>query len=141
MVCDPLGAIHACTWHWHTILGVGLQHTHQIWLHHPLAEPRPCVCVRVQAAVSGRPGASYVGVPSNILFGPAPADSGEDSTSGLHIPTLGPNRLLRERVHADGAAVQAAAELLSKAQRYLAVPLTLGLPLGIQAPVTTSLAA
>ena len=79
-----------------------------------LSEPK---AMPVQAAVSGRPGASYVGIPSNILFGPAHAESAEDSTSGLQIPALGPNRLLRERVHADGAAVQNAAQLLSKAQR------------------------
>lgn len=70
--------------------------------------------------MSGRPGAAYVGVPSNILFGPAPASSAEATTSGLHIPALGPNRLLRERIHADGAAVQEAAHLLAKAQRHAA---------------------
>ena len=71
----------------------------------------------LQAAVSGRPGASYIGIPSNILFGPAPEGSAQDTTSALHIPSLGPNRLLRERIHANGAAVQEAAQLLSKAQR------------------------
>lgn len=56
-------------------------------------------------------------IPSNILFGPAPQGSAQDSTHGLHIPPVGPNRLLRERPHADGAAVEDAAQLLAKAQR------------------------
>ncbi|KAL3141143.1 hypothetical protein ABBQ38_003493 [Trebouxia sp. C0009 RCD-2024] len=81
----------------------------------------PTITAALKAAVSGRPGASYVGVPSNILFGAAPADAGEEGTARLHIPALGPNRLLRERGHADGATVQAAAQLLSKAQRPLIV--------------------
>ncbi len=71
----------------------------------------------VQAAVSGRPGASYIDIPSNILFGPAHQGSAEQTTSSLQIPALGPNRLLRERPHADGAAVEQAAQLLAKAQR------------------------
>jgi len=71
----------------------------------------------VQAAVSGRPGASYIDIPSNILFGPAHQGPAEETTSSLQIPALGPNRLLRERAHADGAAVEQAAQLLAKAQR------------------------
>ncbi len=78
---------------------------------------RECESVHVQAAVSGRPGASYIDIPSNILFGPAHQGSAEETTSSLQIPALGPNRLLRERPHADGAAVEQAAQLLAKAQR------------------------
>ena len=37
---------------------------------------------------------------------------------GLHIPRVGPNRLLRECAHADGSAVEEAAQVLAKAQRY-----------------------
>lgn len=65
--------------------------------------------------MSGRPGASYVDLPSNILFGPV--DQGQ-AQSTLQIPPLGPNRLLRERPHADGAAVAQAAQLLASAKRY-----------------------
>ena len=68
----------------------------------------------LQAAVSGRPGASYVDLPSNILMGPI---NQEQAQSSLQIPALGPNRLLRERPHADGAAVAQAAQLLANAQR------------------------
>ncbi|DBA69706.1 hypothetical protein WJX79_006063 [Trebouxia sp. C0005] len=81
----------------------------------------PTVTAAVKAAVSGRPGASYIDIPSNILFGPAHHGSAEETTSSLHIPALGPNRLLRERPHADGAAVEQAAQLLAKAQRPLIV--------------------
>ena len=73
----------------------------------------------LQAAVSGRPGAAYIDIPSNILFGPAHGGSAQNTASSLQIPTLGPNRLLRERLHADGAAVHEAAQLLANAQRYL----------------------
>ena len=72
----------------------------------------------LQAAVSGRPGAAYIDIPSNILFGPAHGGSAQNTASSLQIPTLGPNRLLRERPHADGAAVHEAAQLLANAQRY-----------------------
>ena len=64
--------------------------------------------------MSGRPGASYVDLPSNILMGPI--DQAQ-AHSTLQIPSLGPNRLLRERPHADGAAVADAAQLLASAKR------------------------
>ncbi|KAL0038994.1 hypothetical protein WJX77_004453 [Trebouxia sp. C0004] len=81
----------------------------------------PTITAAVKAAVSGRPGASYIDIPSNILFGPAHQGSAEETTSSLQIPALGPNRLLRERPHADRAAVEQAAHLLAKAQRPLIV--------------------
>lgn len=72
----------------------------------------------MQAAVSGRPGAAYVDLPSNILMGPM--DQGQ-TPSTLQIPPLGPNRLLRERPHADGTAVADAAQLLASAKRCSAL--------------------
>ena len=84
------------------------------FLTFPGVTARVRVCMRVQAAVSGRPGASYVDLPSNILMGPI---NQEQAHSSLQIPALGPDRLLRERPHADGAAVAQAAQLLTSAQR------------------------
>ena len=42
----------------------------------------------------------------------------QDTTHGLHIAHVGTNRLLRESTHADGTAIDEAAQLLTRAQRY-----------------------
>ena len=41
----------------------------------------------------------------------------QDTTHGLHIPPVGPSRLLRERAHAGGTAIEEAAQLLARAQK------------------------
>lgn len=77
---------------------------------------RPTRCPAVQAAASGRPGAAYVDIPSNILMSALPdaaaAAAAEAAVTGtLRVPRPAP----------PAADVAAAVELLRAAQRPLLV--------------------
>lgn len=85
-----------------------------------------CADIFVQAALEGRPGASYVDIPSNILMGPA--------QDPVPQPSDSPPAPFAHRLPADSSAVHKAAALLRSAQRSGLYHITL---LGWQLPVRT----
>ncbi|KAK9807300.1 hypothetical protein WJX73_009699 [Symbiochloris irregularis] len=72
----------------------------------------PALQKAYQAALAGRPGATYVDIPSNVLMAPA-----EPSNPEVQVPT----DAFANRASADSGAVQRAASLLRGAQRPLLV--------------------
>ncbi len=62
----------------------------------------------MQATLSGRPGAAYVDIPSDILFAELPRGA---------APQLPPAPPPRQRARAGGNAIERAAQLLKSAQR------------------------
>lgn len=67
--------------------------------------------------MSGRPGAAYVDLPSNILMGQVPADA---SSALQHVSTSTPlpTQPVSSRPKADSHTIQQAAQLLQQASRY-----------------------